>query len=85
MVSGRGHGKGSRGWGHGMVCPCTPLPPPPPMDQSQEVAIVSLSAQSCELFRHYFWPLEEEEKKAKKGVAVLGGTFARKGFQGLLG
>lgn len=55
------------------------------MDQSQEVAIVSLSAQSCELFRHYFWPLEEEEKKAKKGVAVLGGTFARKGFQGLLG
>lgn len=32
-----------------------------------------------------FGPPEEEEKKAKKGVAVLSGTFSRKGFQGLLG
>lgn len=55
------------------------------MDQSQEAAIVSLPAQSRVPFRHYFWPPEEEEKKAKKEVAVLRGTFAQKGFQGLLG
>lgn len=45
---------------------------------SQEVAIVFLPAQSCVPFRHYFWPPEEEEKKAKKGVAVLRGTLAWK-------
>lgn len=43
------------------------------------------AAQSCVPFRAYFWPPEEEEKKAKKGVAVLRGTFAWKGFWGLLG
>ena len=72
---------GSLGW----CAPAFPSSPPPLMDQSQEAAIVSLAAQSCVLFRHYFWRPEEKEKKAKKGVAVLGGTFARKGFQGLLG
>ena len=63
-----------------------PFPSPPtPHGWTRARAIVSLAAQSCVLFRHYFWRPEEEEKKAKKGVAVLGGTFARKGFQGLLG
>lgn len=84
----RRQGLGARG----TQCPCTLTPPPlssrgpePASSFSQDAAIVLLLAWSSVPFRHYFWPPEEEEKKAKKGVAVLGGTFPRKGFQGLLG
>ena len=89
LASGRGRGKGSRGWGPWDGAPLhshrPPARPPHHHGWTRARAIVSLAAQSCVLFRHYFWRPEEEEKKAKKGVAVLGGTFARKGFQGLLG
>lgn len=85
-------GKAAGAWGQGDTVPMHPhsLPTPQPWTRaslgfSQDAAIVLLLAQSCVPFRHYFWPPEEEEKKAKKGVAVLGGTFPRKGFQGLLG
>lgn len=77
MISGRRHGKGSRGLGLRGWRLCN-SPPPPPLrgaepggSFSQEAAIVSLQAQSWVPFRPYFWPPEEEEKKAKKGLAVL--------------
>lgn len=82
---------GPMGWAVGLWGLCTPTPPTPTEGQepgdgfSQEAAIVSLLAQSCVPFRHYFWPPKEEEKKGKKGVAVLSGTLAWKEFQGLLG
>lgn len=73
-------GKAAGAWGQGDGCPRTSYLLPHPWTGARRAAIVLLLAQSCVPFRHYFWPREEEEKKAKKGVAVLSGTFARKGF-----